>query len=455
MEREKQIFEIVDSVLEKTLIDERWLWEHPETGYKEWESNNYAKQIFLSLGYKIVEAGNIPGFYADVDTGKDGPTVCLMGELDALAYPNHKYAINGNAHACGHNTQSATVLGLAYALKKPHALDGLCGKIRLMLVPAEEMIELEYRDKLIADGVIKYYGGKPEFMSRGFFDGVDISFNTHATTDSSKEQKLYYEMVDGCNGIIAKKGYYHGKSAHAGGSPYKGVNAEYALMLGLNACNAVRETFKDSDHVRFHPITDGVKSAVNIIPNEVRFESYVRAKTMQSAVKENYKLNRALAGGALSLGAGLDIEDRAGYYPCVHDKNLMNICYDLVKDNFGEDRIEYEKGSWSTGSTDFGDLTAVMPAFHMYVAGAGGSGAHSQDYYIKDPKMLCRNAVLINYLLADKLLRDGGKVAKEVIKDYKSDFKSIKEYLSYLDKITNSFTAVSYDADGEPIVKLK
>ena len=41
-----------------------YIWNNAETGYKEWKTHNYIKDKFLSLGYEIVEAGNIPGLYA-------------------------------------------------------------------------------------------------------------------------------------------------------------------------------------------------------------------------------------------------------------------------------------------------------------------------------------------------------------------------------------------------------
>ena len=44
-----------------------YIWSNAETGYKEWKTHNYLKEKFLSLGYEIVEAGNIPGFYAEID----------------------------------------------------------------------------------------------------------------------------------------------------------------------------------------------------------------------------------------------------------------------------------------------------------------------------------------------------------------------------------------------------
>jgi hypothetical protein len=143
-----------------------YIWKNPETGYKEWKTHKYMKDIFEKLGYELIEAGDIPGFTAEVDTGKDGPTVAVFGELDALICATHPEADKEThaVHSCGHCAQAAALIGLAAALKEEGALDGMCGKIRLVAVPAEELIEVEYRESLRKQGIIKYFGGKPEFM---------------------------------------------------------------------------------------------------------------------------------------------------------------------------------------------------------------------------------------------------------------------------------------------------
>ena len=55
-------------------------------------------------------------------------------------------------------------------------MDNMSGSIRLMAVPAEELIEIGFREELRKQGVIKYFGGKVEFMHRGYMDGCDIAF---------------------------------------------------------------------------------------------------------------------------------------------------------------------------------------------------------------------------------------------------------------------------------------
>ena len=158
-----------------------YIWKNPETGYKEWKTHAYMEAAFRKLGYELTLAGNIPGFTAEIDTGKEGPTIAVFGEMDALICGTHPEADaqTGAVHSCGHCAQTAALIGLAAALKEEGALDGLCGKIRLVTVPAEELIEVEYREELRKQGIIKYFGGKPEFMRRGLLDGVDMAFMIH------------------------------------------------------------------------------------------------------------------------------------------------------------------------------------------------------------------------------------------------------------------------------------
>ena len=313
-ERQQKLVAAVDRSRQLVLNAERWLWAHPQTGYTEWEAHNYLKDAFLKLGYTLTEPGDIPGFFTDIDTGRPGPKLCIMGELDALDIANHPESVNGMTHCCGHHAQGAALLGIAAALKEPGALDGMSGSIRLMMVPAEEMIQLAFREELRKKGVIHYMGGKVEFMYRGYFDGVDLSLMVHGTA-AGEGEPFDLSCGLGSNGCMAKTIRFKGKSSHAGGAPHRGINAQYAAMLGLQACNDLRETFQDQDHIRFHPIMMGVNCAVNIIPDEMKVESYVRGRTLDAIMAANRRINRALAGAALALGAGVELCDRPAIRP--------------------------------------------------------------------------------------------------------------------------------------------
>ena len=111
---------------EKLIYDTAdYIWAHPETGFREWNTSAYMEKHFEELGYTLTKAGNIPGFYADLDTGKPGPKIAILGELDSLIVANHPCCDPEThyVHACGHHAQCAVLLGTAAALKEPGALD--------------------------------------------------------------------------------------------------------------------------------------------------------------------------------------------------------------------------------------------------------------------------------------------------------------------------------------------
>lgn len=451
MDKKQRIIKAAEANRQIAFEAERYIWKHPQTGYTEWIANEYLIEKFEALGYKLVRAdqdpkhGKIPGFYTDVDTGRPGPMLCIMGELDALDIANHPESVNGMCHSCGHNAQAATMLGLAATLKTdPSILDGLSGKIRLMLVPAEEMIQLAFRSNLIKEGTISYMGGKVEFLHRGYYDGVDLALMVHS---GNLGDKYDFSCGQGNNGCMAKVITYKGKSSHAGGAPHEGINAQYAAMLGLQACNDLRETLQEKDTIRFHPIMKGVNCAVNIIPDEMVIESYVRGSNIEAMKRENKKFNRALAGAAAAIGCELHIDDKPGYSPEIHDVAYMQLVEEVCKDLAGADRVNFEYDSWSTGSSDFGDLTCVMPGIQFTSAGASGT-AHGINYYLADPERLLINSIKAQLLVADKLLKDDAAKAKEIVANYKAPYASIPEYLDAIGDFILDRDVVEYEENG-------
>lgn len=445
MKRAEQLMEM--TARHEALIYETadYIWKHPETGYREWNTSAYLAQQFEKLGYTLVKAGDIPGFYADLDTGRPGPRIAILGELDSLIVKNHPDAVPDTCavHACGHNAQCATLMGVAAALKEPGALDGMCGSIRLIAVPAEELIELGFREELRKKGIIKYFGGKVEFISRGYFDGVDISMMIHS---GNLDEGKALCVSKGCNGCITKNITFKGVSAHAGGSPENGRNALYAATCGINAVNALRETFVDDQHIRFHPIITQAGLAVNAIPEVAKVESYVRGASFDAMYQYNKKVNRALAASAASIGCNVELDDHPGYFPLNNDPNLSDVIADAMRQVAGPDSVEMD-GAWGTGSTDMGDVSAIMPAVHPHASGAIGTG-HGKDYYIENKKLACLMPAQCLVVTADMLLAGDGELAKKVIAEAKPCFKSKEEYLAAIDKVSMDKDAVVYNEDG-------
>lgn len=424
-----------------------YIWKNPETGYKEWKTHAYLEEAFAKLGYELTLAGDIPGFTAEVDTGRPGPTIAVFGEMDSLICKAHPESDpeTGAVHACGHCCQVAALLGLAAALKEPGALDGLSGKIRLIAVPAEELIEVEYREELRKKGTIRYFGGKPEFMSRGLLDGVDMAMMIHTGSGAPGTGSI----DGGSNGCVAKSVCFQGVSAHAGGAPHNGVNALYAANLSLNAINALRETFEDNAHIRVHPIITFGGDAVNAIPDTVKVESYVRGANMDQIVAVSRKVNRATAAAAAAMGAKVHLRDVPGYWPRQYPEDACLLMKQAMEEVL--DEVRYNRGKWGTGCSDMGDVGAVMPILHPQIGGASGN-SHGSEYRIADPESACVKSAQVQLVFLAMALGNNAERAKQIIANYKPAFASMQAYFDFMDKLSLDCDAVSYDGDNRAVL---
>ena len=453
MDESKLIKKAVEKNCDLIFGTEKFLWAHPETGYREWTADKYLKKVFCDLGYSIVEAGDIPGFYAEMDTGKEGPCIAVLGEMDALPCEGHPAAdpITNAAHACGHHCQCAALVGVAAALKEPGITDGLCGRIRLMAVPAEEIVDLDFRASLIEKGIIHYLQGKPEFIYRGYFDGVDMAMLIHA--GKQKPGTLLKVRNGPTCGCIVKKLTFIGKPAHAGARPEQGINALYAANIALSAVNALREKFVDDEHIRFHPILTEGGDAINVIPSRVVLESYLRGSNIRSMIAYNQMINQACAGAAASVGASLEIRDYAGSLPMKNDPLLRQVAKDAIETLEGKETCLLSQEIWSPGGTDLGNLSSLMPVVQPSTTGVEGVG-HSKEFLIKSPYHCCQIPAETLVMMARLLLKDEAKRAKEVLQHAKPVFASKEEYFAAMESFSVCGNVVHYAENGEIKINL-
>ena len=168
-----------------------------------------------------------------------------------------------------------------YTVLTATTMQYLDGDVVLFAVPAEECIEIEYRSELRDRGKIKYFGGKEQLIAEGGFDDIDAAMQMHVNRTDDPCGDI--QIGGNCNGFITKLIEYHGKAAHAAGAPHLGINALNAAMLGIMGVNAIRETFREQDCVRFHPIITSGGDLVNVIPDLVR----MAARTMSAVGSED------------------------------------------------------------------------------------------------------------------------------------------------------------------------
>src|SRR5213593_1893894 len=383
----------------------------PELGFKEFKTARLVEETLKELGLSPRAGLALTGVRAEGRGAKDGPTFALLGELDGLVVAGHPVADpqTGAAHACGHNAQIAGLVGAAMGLVGARAFDHLAGRVVFFAVPAEEYGDVEWRVQQSRAGKLEFLGGKPELLRLGHFDDVDLAMMIHTTSQPEMRKAAVSASNNGC---IVKTVRYIGRASHAGGAPHLGVNALYAANIGLMAINAVRETFKDDDSIRVHPIITHGGSQVNVIPGEVRIETYVRGKTVEAILDANRRVDRALRAGALALGAQVEIETLPGYLPMTCDATMARAFKENATALVGAEH--YRQIGHRTGSTDMGDLSMVMPVLHPYVGGARGTG-HRADYALVDKALAYVAPAKALAAMVIDMLADGAAGAREVV----------------------------------------
>ena len=427
--------EIIDAKADDLVTIAKTILKNPEPGFRELKTAKLVAEQFAAMGMQPRNGLAITGVRADASGSAPGPTMAVLGELDSLIVGEHPHAdpVTNAAHACGHHCQIAMMIGAAMALTNNDIVQNLAGRIAFMAVPAEEYIEIEFRDGLRQAGKIEFLGGKPEMVRLGEFDDVHLAMMLH-TTSNPAEQQICISNTN--NGSVAKRIQFIGRAAHAGGAPHLGINALNAAMMAMTAINFNRETFRDEDSIRVHPIITKGGEAVSAVPADVRMETFVRGRSLESLMDANAKVDRAIRAGAMAVGADVKIQTIPGYMPLQQHKGMAEIFRANAVDLVGEDNVGYV--NHRGGSTDMGDISHLMPVIHPYIGGAVGLG-HGATYVIEDYSLaVIKGAKALAYMVID-MLGDNASQGNSIVGGQRPDM-TIPEYLKFMRNLASEET---------------
>lgn len=429
-EMEKKICERVDAHKDEIIAFAQDLWTHAELGFQEHRTAGKFAEVMKRLGLRTEEHLAVTGVKSYLKECSDGPTVCLMGEFDGLPIPTHAYANpeTGAAHCCGHHAQTAGVLGAALALSDPEIAAALDGNVVFFGVPAEEYVEIEKRNEMRKQGLIRYGCGKCELLRIGALDDVDIVVGHHSSC-----VKKYLVANRSCNGFVTKLVRFEGKAAHAAGAPHQGIDAMNAAMIAMHAVDVQRESFRDQDTIRVHGCMTRGGDAANIIADDVRLEYSIRGKTIDSYLDAARKVDRSMRAGAVATGCGVTITTLPGNLPIVpvKDATVVEEALELV---CGDTPVTWTGPDFhSTSSGDYGDVSCVMPLLQFNTGGFKGT-LHSPDVEEDDPYDAYVIPAKVFALIAYKLLRNGGDRAKAIMESFEAVLTK-QQYLELMEQM--------------------
>lgn len=341
----------IDKYQDKLFTLSQDLWNCPELAYNEKQSHDTLVRFFsndtswcVESHYKLATAFRAT-WGPSIGKADSVLNVGLLCEYDALP---------GIGHACGHNLIAE--IGAAAALGLKNALEGDLDlpfrvKVTVLGTPAEE------------DG-----GGKVDLILAGAFEDMDLVFMAHPA-----QQNVAFLPCMSITDVTVK---YHGKASHAAAYPWEGVNALDAAVLAYNNLSALRQQIKPD--WRLHGIIKhgGVKP--NIIPDYSELEFYLRTPLLSDLDVLRAKVEDCFKSAAMATGCQVDITFPNHVYSNILPNSTLA---QLYVENGKALGVEFEEvPSNFCGSTDFGNVSFVVPGIHPFFYIGSDALNHTKEY---------------------------------------------------------------------------
>ncbi len=304
----------------------RDLHRYPELGLAEHRTCAKVQERLDELGIEHVDELAGTGVLGLIRGARDGPTVALRADLDALPIQDAKEVpyrsqVEGKMHACGHDVHTAVLLGAARILAARAA--DLAGTVKLIFQPAEETV-----------------GGARLLIEEGVLDDppVDAIFGLHV--DPGQEVgvvALHYGQRNASSDSLRIT--LHGRSCHAA-YPTTGVDAIVAAAQVVSALQTVvsrNVDARDGAVVTLGTIQGGTQG--NIVANRVELTGTVRCLTPAVRERVGRRIRETAEGVAAAFGARAEVTLEPGYDPLVNDDAMVEVVRESAVRLLGEESI--------------------------------------------------------------------------------------------------------------------
>lgn len=368
----RELFPVIQSV-------RRHIHQHPELSFQEFKTSAFLSEKLSNAGIAILGNWVKTGILAEVKGGRDGKTVALRGDMDALpiqetSQANYISQVAGVMHACGHDVHSACVLGAGMILQ---SLAGeLPGSVQLVFQPGEE----------------QHPGGAMLMLEEGLFQDKRPSaiFAQHVFPTLSAGKVGFREgryMASSDEIFIRIKG----KGGHAA-MPHQLVDPVLTAAQVILALQSVSSRYAP-------PLLPTVLSfgkvlaqgATNIIPDEVYLEGTFRTMDEHWRAKAHELILRITSETAHAFGARAEVEISKGY-PVLHNQEeLTRRSRSAAEFYLGKENVVDLEMRMT--AEDFAWFAREMPAcfYRLGTAGKNGScisGVHTSTFDIDEDALI-------------------------------------------------------------------
>jgi amidohydrolase len=360
----------------------REIHRHPELGFDLYRTAGLVARSLEALGVEVQIGVGKTGVVGKLGK-KNGRVVALRADMDALPILEANTAVyasaeHGKMHACGHDSHTAMLIGVATLLAK----EDLPGEVRLIFQPSEEGSDEE--------GL----SGARRMVDEGALDGVDYVAALHV------DSELDTGMVNINTGPISAAvdrftATITGKGSH-GAYPHNSIDPFWLTAQVLNALYAVPS--RRVDPVKPSVLSLGIVrggTASNIIPEEVYLEGTLRSmdenvrQQLVDEVRRSLEIARSLGGDYV---LGID----KGYPPVNNHAQVAALIRSVITDELGQGALAAVAPGM--GAEDFAYMTSRCPGA-MFDLGAHAPGtpilyAHTSTFDIDEDALPIGTALL-------------------------------------------------------------
>lgn len=352
---------------ESTLIaNRRYLHTHPGTAFDIADTIDYVKKELTAMGYEPKECGKA-GLVALAGGKKPGKVFLLRADMDALPMAEEAdvdfASDNGKMHACGHDMHTSMLLGAARLLKAHE--DEICGTIKLMFQPAEEIFE--GANDMIESGVLK----NPD---------VDAALMIHVMAGLPMPTGTVI-VCDG--GVSAPAADYftiriQGKGCH-GSMPNNGIDpitAAAHIITALQEIHARELALSDEAVLTIGTIHGG--GAANVIPDSVELGGTIRTYDEEIRSYLKTRMTEISEGIAASFRATAEVSFGSGCPTLTNDASLSADTVSYIKELLGQTKAftagqlnamsGAKKAPKTAGSEDFAYVSQKVPSIMLALA---------------------------------------------------------------------------------------
>ena len=383
----------VQEAKETLVSDRRWLHSHAEISFQEKETTAWLCEQLEKIKGLTITRPTATGAVATLSTGRPGPVVAFRADIDALQMTEATglpfASKNPDAmHSCGHDGHTAVLLNAARILAGMR--DELCGEVRFLFQPAEEVPP----------------GGAIEMVRAGAVDGVEEVYGLHFTSTMPTgtfgvRSGVLTSATDRFDITVKGKGG-HSSMPQLCVDPVV-IGAQ--IIVALQSIVARRLNPREVAVLSVCQVEGG--SAYNIIPHTIQLVGSVR--TFDETVRENVKtwIEETARGIAQAQGGDIDFAYSYGYDSVINDPALTEAASAVIAETFGAQAVV--PIDTQMPGEDFCYFHKNCPGFFVEVGAAseekGITAPHHNPLYQLDEDALPLAAEYVTNLLISRLKR--------------------------------------------------